>query len=161
MPDITAIVLTKNEEKNLPDCLRSLEGFASRVLVVDSGSTDATVATPLAKAATTPDVVVVTGDAEQMMWLTMSASYYTGKRFNYRVSGYNSLCVEATLFPYTDGEMNISLGCYGCRAASDLPGDQMFMGIPRSMMPTVISGLRHLAKKAIPESRAKVYLPPV
>ncbi len=43
MPDITAIVLTKNEEKNLPDCLRSLEGFASRVLVVDSESTDATV----------------------------------------------------------------------------------------------------------------------
>ncbi len=43
MADITAIVLTKNEEKNLPDCLRSLEGFASRVLVVDSGSTDATV----------------------------------------------------------------------------------------------------------------------
>ena len=33
MADITAIVLTKNEEKNLPDCLRSLEGFASRVLV--------------------------------------------------------------------------------------------------------------------------------
>ena len=124
-------------------------------------SIDATVATPLAQAKATPDVVIVVGDAEQMMWLTMSASYYTGKRFNYRVSGYNSLCVEATLFPYTDGEMNISLGCYGCRAASDLPGDQMFMGIPYAMMPTVISGLRKLAKKAIPESRAKVYLPPV
>ena len=43
MADVTAIVLTKNEEKNLPDCLRSLEGFARRVIVVDSGSTDATV----------------------------------------------------------------------------------------------------------------------
>lgn len=42
MADITAIVLTKNEEKNLPDCLRSLEGFARRVVVVDSGSADAT-----------------------------------------------------------------------------------------------------------------------
>lgn len=40
--DVTAIVLTKNEEKNLPDCLQSLRGFASRVVVVDSGSTDAT-----------------------------------------------------------------------------------------------------------------------
>jgi hypothetical protein len=37
----------------------------------------------------------------------------------------------------------------------------MFMGIPREMMPTVISGLSRLAQKAIPESRAKVYLPPV
>ena len=44
MADITAIVLTRNEEKNLPDCLRSLEGFARRVVVVDSGSTDATCA---------------------------------------------------------------------------------------------------------------------
>ena len=44
MADITAIVLTRNEEQNLPDCLRSLEGFARRVVVVDSGSTDATCA---------------------------------------------------------------------------------------------------------------------
>lgn len=43
MADVTAIVLTKNEEINLPDCLRSLEGFASRVVVVDSGSADRTV----------------------------------------------------------------------------------------------------------------------
>ena len=43
MADITAIVLTKNEEKNLPDCLSSLRGFAARVVVVDSGSTDRTV----------------------------------------------------------------------------------------------------------------------
>lgn len=43
MIDVTVIILTKNEEINLPDCLRSLEDFATRVLVVDSGSTDRTV----------------------------------------------------------------------------------------------------------------------
>ena len=43
MADLTAIVLTKNEEKNLPDCLSSLRGFAARVVVVDSGSGDRTV----------------------------------------------------------------------------------------------------------------------
>lgn len=43
MADITAIILTKNEEKNLGDCLRSIAGFARRAVVVDSGSTDATV----------------------------------------------------------------------------------------------------------------------
>ena len=42
MADITAIILTKNEEKNLPDCLDSLKGFAKRAVVVDSGSTDRT-----------------------------------------------------------------------------------------------------------------------
>lgn len=43
MIDVTVVILTKNEEVNLPDCLRSVEGFAKRVLVVDSQSTDRTV----------------------------------------------------------------------------------------------------------------------
>ena len=42
MADITAIILARNEEKNLPECLDSLAGFAARAVVVDSGSTDAT-----------------------------------------------------------------------------------------------------------------------
>lgn len=43
MADITVIVLTKNEEKNIEDCIRSARQIASRVIVVDSGSTDTTV----------------------------------------------------------------------------------------------------------------------
>ena len=42
MIDVTVVVLTKNEEINLPDCLKSLDGFAKRVVVVDSFSTDNT-----------------------------------------------------------------------------------------------------------------------
>lgn len=42
MADLTAIVLTMNEEANLEACLRSVAGFCSRVVVVDSGSTDRT-----------------------------------------------------------------------------------------------------------------------
>ena len=43
MADLTAIVLTKNEEKNIAACIKSVAGFCKRVLVVDSGSTDRTV----------------------------------------------------------------------------------------------------------------------
>ncbi len=42
--DLTAIVLTFNEEKHLARCLRSLAGVARRVIVVDCFSTDGTVA---------------------------------------------------------------------------------------------------------------------
>lgn len=38
---LTAVVLTRNEERHLPDCLASLR-WADHVLVLDSGSTDAT-----------------------------------------------------------------------------------------------------------------------
>lgn len=49
MADVTFIILTKNEEINLPDCLKSIKRFAKRVVVIDSGSTDKTV--EIAKAA--------------------------------------------------------------------------------------------------------------
>jgi glycosyltransferase involved in cell wall biosynthesis len=40
---VTAIVLTYNEEKNLPACLDSLAAWVENLYVVDSGSTDRTV----------------------------------------------------------------------------------------------------------------------
>lgn len=40
--DLTILILTKNEELNLPDCLKSVKGFAKRCVVVDSGSSDNT-----------------------------------------------------------------------------------------------------------------------
>ena len=41
---VAAVVLTYNEERNLPDCLASLSGWVSEIFVVDSGSTDGTLA---------------------------------------------------------------------------------------------------------------------
>lgn len=43
MVDITAIVLTKNEEQNITECINSIKDFARRIVVIDSGSTDKTV----------------------------------------------------------------------------------------------------------------------
>lgn len=121
----------------------------------------ATLLTPLDKAVMKPDVIAVMAPPETMMWLCMASTYYTGKRSTFQMSSYNAQCVETTLFPYTTGEMNTSLGCYGCRAISDLGEDMMFIGIPLEKMPTLIEGLNYLGKKAIKDCRAKVYLPPL
>ena len=43
MADITAIIITKNEEKNIIRCLDSIKGLVKRSVVVDSISTDRTV----------------------------------------------------------------------------------------------------------------------
>lgn len=43
MLDITVIILTKNEEKNIEACIASAKQIAKRILIVDSGSTDRTV----------------------------------------------------------------------------------------------------------------------
>ena len=44
MKDITFIILTKNEAINIKDCLESIKSFAKRIVIVDSGSTDNTIA---------------------------------------------------------------------------------------------------------------------
>ncbi|PAW75633.1 MAG: hypothetical protein B9S32_17530 [Verrucomicrobia bacterium Tous-C9LFEB] len=41
---LSAVLIVKNEEENLPRCLRSLEGVCQEIVVVDTGSTDGTVA---------------------------------------------------------------------------------------------------------------------
>ena len=42
MVDLTAIILTKDEEQNIATCIGRLKGFAARIVVVDSGSADRT-----------------------------------------------------------------------------------------------------------------------
>lgn len=129
--------------------------------MLPENSTRATLLTPLDKVVMPPDVVVVMAPPETMMWLCMAATYYTGRRMQFHMSAYNAQCVESTLIPYTTGDMNTSLGCYGCRAISDLGEDIMFLGIPPARMRTIIEGLEYLGKKAIPDVRARVYLPPL
>lgn len=43
MADITAIILTKNEEVNIKKCIASIKPIVKRIIVVDSGSSDRTV----------------------------------------------------------------------------------------------------------------------
>ena len=42
MEDVSAVILTKNEGINLPDCIRSIKDFSKRIIIVDCGSTDNT-----------------------------------------------------------------------------------------------------------------------
>ena len=42
MPTLSVILITRNEEANLGDCLASLEGIAQQIVVVDTNSSDQT-----------------------------------------------------------------------------------------------------------------------
>lgn len=43
MEDVTFIILTKNEEINIKDCISSIKDFAKRIIIIDSGSLDRTI----------------------------------------------------------------------------------------------------------------------
>ncbi len=44
MLPLSVAIISYNEEKNLPRCLKSIQGLAKEVIVLDAGSTDSTVA---------------------------------------------------------------------------------------------------------------------
>lgn len=52
MADISVIILTFNEERHIARCINSLKSFAKEIFVVDSFSTDSTVAIALSEGAT-------------------------------------------------------------------------------------------------------------
>jgi uncharacterized protein (DUF169 family)/NAD-dependent dihydropyrimidine dehydrogenase PreA subunit len=143
------------------DNIEAAKRMVSERPSLEARSIDATVVFPFDNAPTKADIVVVVANPEQIMWLCMATSYYTGHRFEFHASGYNAQCVESTLYPLTTDEINISFGCYGTRASSDVSDDMMFMGIPISKMDDIVKGLTELGKKAIPQSRDKIYLPPL
>lgn len=41
--DITAIIITYNEEKNINNCIKSIKGFVKDIFVLDSNSSDKTI----------------------------------------------------------------------------------------------------------------------
>lgn len=43
MPNITLSMIVKNEESTLPRCLKSVQGVADEIVIVDTGSTDRTI----------------------------------------------------------------------------------------------------------------------
>jgi uncharacterized protein (DUF169 family) len=143
--------------------LGSLE--AARRMAVESprlhaGTFAATAVMPLAKASFQPDVVVITGRPEQIMWACAACVYHTGERLTFNASGYNAGCVECVVVPAQTGRPNLSLGCYGCRSSTEMADDELAISIPGGQLPQVADALVKLAEKAIPEERAKINMAP-
>lgn len=74
---------------------------------------------------------------------------------NFSSSIFQCCCVDVTVVPYMTKEVNISPGCYGTREATDVPPEDMFIGIPSMLLGEVMEGLEGLSKKAMVRAREK------
>ena len=112
---------------------------------------------PLQLAPRLPDVVVVEGPAEALMWLLLAdVNLHGGARRKGDTAVLQAVCVDATLIPYLQQRLNFGLGCYGCREATDLQPGETVLGFPGAMLEPLFDALQSLAAKAIPRSRAKL-----
>jgi uncharacterized protein (DUF169 family)/Pyruvate/2-oxoacid:ferredoxin oxidoreductase delta subunit len=146
--------------KKLPTIECAQKMIASRQ-EFEPGIYHATVLAPLEEAEFEPDVVIFTIYPEQMMWLCCAASYATGERHIFHTSGYNSTCADLTVQVIKNQQMNISFGCYGARAISDISDFEAYVSVPFQQLNTLVESLQKLAVKSIPEARRKIYMPPV
>lgn len=123
--------------------------------VLEMGKYKAVALAPLALAPFEPDVVVVEAQAEQVMWLALASMFGTGGRRAFSTGVLQATCVDATIVPFLSGEVNMSMGCYGCREATDMAPEEAIIGIPGPKLAEVVSSLQRLGEKALPRVRSK------
>lgn len=146
--------------KKLPD-IETAQKMISTRQEFEPGSYTATLVAPLERAEFEPDVVIFTLWPEQAMWMCCAKTYATGERQVFRTSGYNSTCADLTVQVMKSGEMNVSFGCYGGRASTEIDDFEQYVSLPYEQLPLLAGALKKLSVKSIPEERSKIYMPPV
>jgi uncharacterized protein (DUF169 family) len=127
-----------------------------RMTVLEEGDVDRIVVFPLEEAREVPDVVVIEDEVEKLMWVVLAAMHCSGgERVQGSTSVLQATCVDATIIPFVEQRLNYTLGCYGCRDATDISPGETIIGFPVADLPGIVTHLEYLKKKALPHSRGK------
>lgn len=111
---------------------------------------------PLEQATEAPDIVVVEGEIEKLMWFALARlNMEGGRRVESSTAMLQATCVDATLIPYVTDQFNMSFGCYGCRNATDMEPNETVIGFPFSQFEGIAQTIEFLSEKAVPQSRNK------
>ncbi|MGC8823126.1 MAG: DUF169 domain-containing protein [Bacteroidales bacterium] len=111
---------------------------------------------PLETATSEPDIVVVEDETEKLMWFALAnLNIKGGQRVESSTAILQATCVDATLIPFVKQKFNMSMGCYGCRDATDICPNETVLGFPFKDFKAIVQTLEFLSQKAIPNSRGK------
>jgi len=111
---------------------------------------------PLETATMEPDIVVVEDETEKLMWFALAnLNIKGGHRVESSTAILQATCVDATTIPYLQQKFNMSMGCYGCRDATDIGHNETVLGFPFKDFNAMVESIEFLSQKAIPNSRGK------
>jgi len=110
---------------------------------------------PLATAPFEPDVVVIESSPEHLMWVALALVFETGGRLEFSTAILQATCVDVTIMPFLTQRLNATLGCYGCREATNLAESECVLGFPIKDLEPIVTSLKKLNEKAIPRVRGK------
>lgn len=111
---------------------------------------------PLETTKIEPDIVVVEDETEKLMWFALAnLNIKGGQRVESSTAILQATCVDATTIPYIQQKFNMSMGCYGCRDATDICPNETVLGFPFKDFNAIADSIEFLNQKAIPKSRGK------
>ncbi len=110
---------------------------------------------PLNLAPFEPDIVVIESDVEHLMWIALANVFETGGRLEFNTAILQATCVDGTIMPFLNQKIHASLGCYGCREATNLSESECVLGFPGKDLERIVNSLKKLNEKAIPRVRGK------
>lgn len=110
---------------------------------------------PLGQAPFEPDIVVLESDVEHLMWVALADVFETGGRLEFSTAILQATCVDGTIMPFLKQKIHASLGCYGCREATNMTESECVLGFPFKDLENIINSLKKLNEKAIPRVRGK------
>lgn len=111
--------------------------------------TDGEIVCPLKDADFVPDVVAIMDIPERIYWIVPLATAETGGRVEFSTAPFQCACEDVTAVPVCTGKPNISLGCFGCRKKTGMAADELALGIPYSMIPSVAEHLERYAQNVM------------
>ncbi|MBI4302021.1 MAG: DUF169 domain-containing protein [Chloroflexi bacterium] len=105
---------------------------------------EAMVIAPLASEKFDPEVVVVYGNAAQMMFLGYALQWTDYERLQFFFVG-EGACADSFAQCYISGKPALAIPCYGERRLGHVQDDELVMAVPANMGEKAVEGLRGLA----------------
>ena len=110
---------------------------------------------PLGSTPFEPDIVVIESAVEHLMWVALAQVFETGGRLEFSTAILRATCVDGPIIPFLTQRIHASLGCYGCREATNLAESEGVLGFPIKDLDNIVNSLQKLKEKAIPRVRGK------
>jgi uncharacterized protein (DUF169 family) len=110
---------------------------------------------PLVLAPFEPDVIVLESVVEHLMWVALANVFETGGRLEFSTAILQATCVDGTIMPFLKQKIHASLGCYGCREATNMTENECVLGFPIKDLEHIVNSLQKLNERAIPRVRGK------
>ena len=117
--------IAKNVTKNIEKCDHKVLGMEIQ---------------PLGQFEEEPDVVILIGNAFQMMRLVQAYAYKFGFEHSFKSLGNQAMCSECTASPYMKNGINLSMLCAGTRE-SGFADDELALGIVYNQLHSLLDGL--------------------